>query len=68
MEKLINFIDIIAWVSFTLSFILICARVYGFCTYSKLEEALDRFNGVKATFPVTIPGIIFITSVAWLAS
>lgn len=68
MEKLINFIDIIAWIACSLSFILVCSRVYGYATYSKLEEAMNSIHGIKVTFPITIPGVILIISSAWLLS
>lgn len=66
MEKLINFVDILAWVSFTLSFLLICTRLWAKANYSKLEEALDRFQGRIVTFPVAKPIFVMIVSVAWL--
>lgn len=66
MEKVINFVDYAAWVSLTLSFILICLRLWGKANYSKLEEALDRFQGKIVTFPIATPSFIFIISVCWL--
>ena len=66
MDKLISFIDISAWVSFSLSFILICGRLWAKTNYSKLEETLDLRRGKIVTFPITKPLFIFIISICWL--
>lgn len=61
-----DFITIIAWIFGVLSTIFTLARIYGYYTYSEMDELRDALKGQKATFPVVIPGSIAIICWAWV--
>lgn len=66
MEKVFDFIYILAWIFGVLSTLLVLIQLGMAVTYNKLDELKDKMNGVRQTFPVLKPGIIMILCWVWI--
>lgn len=68
MQTMVNFLNILAWIFLVLSGGLVVLRIWAAYNYSELEEALDRYKGVQASFPIMKPSMIFIICASWLVA
>lgn len=67
------FILTLAWIACICSGVLVALRVtywtwYHFTTNGQAEKLIDNIRGREASFPVMIPGIIFVVSVIAILS
>lgn len=71
---MVEFINGVAWVFGTLSFLLLILRIIAWAWYhsestvASLRRLDDSFRGIDRTFPITIPGIVFLVCLIWLLS
>lgn len=65
---LMTFLTVLAYVGAVLGGALFALRVYTAITYTELQRFLDNYRGQHATFPIAVPGLIFVVSMAFLVS
>lgn len=58
MEKLITFLNIIAWVIGLGSTIFLIGRIIAAFSYSEMDKLIDKIKGVTRTFPIMWPAIV----------
>lgn len=71
--NLILFVQIVAWPLMVLSGLLLILRLYGAWDYhgskhADLKKVIDDIRGVRRTFPITKPFILFLISLAAIVS
>jgi len=68
MDRLINFVDILAYVLASYSVLIIICRTYGYITFDECDVWRNHLNGIETTFPVMNQIILLIVCACWLLS
>lgn len=66
MATLISFITVLAWFMLIFSGLTFSLRILGSMQYTELHQSLDAIKGVKRTFPIVGPGLLFLVSLSWI--
>ena len=66
MEIFIKFLTVLAWIFGSLSLAQIVVQIIGMMTYDRTKDINSILSGYRRTFPIKIPSIIFIISIAWI--
>jgi hypothetical protein len=65
-DKIIYFIDIVAWVFAILSTLFVIGRLIGYFFYDDLDRLRDSLKGVHAEFPIINGSIVALICWAWI--
>lgn len=66
LEKIINFLDVAAWILAVISTFFVMGRSLGYFFYDDLDRLRDKMNGVYAHFPIINGGIVAVICWAWI--